>query len=307
MKEDNPDVCILLPTLNEEATIAQLVRDFRSEGFDDILVIDGNSTDRTRELAISEGASVVLQEGKGKGQALQQAFDILENDYIIMADGDGTYLASDVHRVFAPLLEDRADHVIGNRFANYEKGAFTRLNRIGNYLINRLFGFAYGEWLNDILSGYRGFTREAIKSFELNKTGFEIESEITIESVKKDMRIAEVPITYLARSEAAATKLNPLRDGFKIGATIYQLAKVHNPMFYFGIIGIMLLIFGILTGAFVVSEWLRGVTRELMTILTAILILSGFQVLIFGFMSDLIVSLHRDTIRTIRRIEKNKK
>ncbi len=297
---------MLLPTLNEEATIGKLIQEFKEEGFNNIVVIDGNSTDRTREIALSEGSEVILQEGKGKGQALQQAFQIIDNEYIIMADGDGTYLPSDIHNILSPLVEDEADHVIGNRFADYEKGAFTKLNLIGNRLINWLFGLAYGEWLSDILSGYRGFTKEAIKSFDLNKTGFEIESEITIESVKKDFRIVEVPITYLSRDSSAATKLNPLRDGFKIGATIYKLAKVHNPMFYFGIIGSIFLFCGVIAGFFVITEWLRGVTRELMTILTAILILSGFQFLIFGFISDLIVSLHKDTVRSVRKMIKEK-
>jgi dolichol-phosphate mannosyltransferase len=302
----NEDVCVLIPTLNEAATIQQLIRDFKSEGFNNILVIDGHSSDRTRELAKAEGAKVVVQSGKGKGQALQEAFDIIGSDYILMTDGDGTYLAKDSHAMLAPVLKGGVDHVIGNRFANYEPTAFTRLNLIGNKILNKIFGFAYGQWLNDILSGYRAFTRNTIKSIELNKTGFETESEITIESVKKDLKIVEVPITYLARHTKGATKLNPLKDGFKIGVTIYKLAKLHNPLFYFGIIGTIFLIAGGSFGIYVVTEWLGGVTHVPLAILTTLLLIIGFEMLVFGMMSNMIVSLHRELMRTIRLEYKEK-
>ncbi len=303
----NENVCILLPTLNEEATIGPVIRDFRSEGFDNILVIDGNSKDRTREIAEAEGARVIVQTGKGKGQAIKQAFDLIEEDYVVMADGDGTNLAKDVHAVLAPILEGKADHVMGNRLVDYEKGAFTRLNLIGNKIINKLFGLAYGVWLDDILTGYRAFNRKAIKSFDLKKSGFEIESEITIESVKKDLRVVEVPTTYLARHSEGATKLNPLKDGFRIGSTIYKMAKMHNPMFYFGIIGGAFILSGLIVGTYVVIEWFHGVTRIPMTILTTLLIIAGFQMFVFGMLSDLVVSLHRENMRMLRKISELKK
>ncbi|WP_406660512.1 S-layer glycoprotein N-glycosyltransferase AglJ [Methanolobus sp. ZRKC3] len=302
----NENVCILLPTLNEEATIGQVIRDFRSEGFDNILVIDGNSKDQTREIAKAEGARVVVQTGKGKGQAIKQSFDLIEEDYIVMADGDGTNLASDVHTVLSPVLEGKADHVMGNRLVNYEKGAFTRLNLIGNKVINKMFGLAYGLWLNDILTGYRAFNKKAIKSLELKKLGFEIESEMTIESVKKDLRILEVPTTYLARHSEGATKLNPLKDGFRIGATIYKMAKIHNPLFYFGILGGIFIAAGLFTGTFVVVQWFQGVTRIPMAILTTLLILAGFQMFVFGIMSDLMVSIHRENMRFLRKLSEDK-
>lgn len=301
---DKDSVCILIPTLNEEATIRQLIRDFREEGFHNVFIIDGNSSDRTREIAAEEGARVEVQHGKGKGQAVQEAFEMIDSPYVVMIDGDATYLASDINTILEPLVEKRADQVIGNRFANYEKGAFTKLNLLGNQILNKLFGLAYGAWLEDILSGYRGFTHEAIDDFDLNETGFEIETEIAVESVKKEHRIEVVPITYVTRHESGATKLNPLRDGFKIGSTIYRLAKLHNPMFYFGIIGGVFVAAGTILGIYVISEWLQGVTRIPMSVLTALLIISGIQMFIFGMLSDLVVSLHRETMRTLRKKEK---
>ena len=296
------DVCVLIPTLNEETTIGPLIAEFKELGFNNILVIDGNSNDDTATIAKDAGAKVIVQSGKGKGQAVQEAFEAIKDRYVLMIDGDGTYLPSDAPAMVEPLMQGNADHVMGNRFANYEPTAFTKLNLIGNKMLNKLFGFAYGEWLTDILSGYRAFTHEAIKGMELNKTGFEIETEITVELVKNDFRIKEVPITYLSRHSLGKTKLNPLKDGLKIGLTIYKLAKSHNPMFYFGIIGAIFVGIGTVTGIYVVGEWLNSTTHILLAVLTTLMILIGVQLFIFGLIGDLIASLHRETMRTIRNI-----
>jgi dolichol-phosphate mannosyltransferase len=295
------DVCILIPTLNEGATIGQLIEDFNTEGFGNIFVIDGNSSDNTQEIAKKKGARVVAQTGKGKGQAVQDALAMIDDPYVIMIDGDGTYLAKDVHAMLEPLETGRADHVIGNRFADFDPGAFTKLNLIGNKILNKFFSIIYRKNLVDILSGYRGFTNQAIRELELHETGFEIESEIAVDSMKKEHRVEVVPITYRPRPDEGDTKLNPLTDGFGIGSTIYKMAKFHNPMFYFGIIGAILTLCGILLGIYVVSEWMIGITHIPMTILTALLIISGIQMFIFGMLSDLVVSLHRETMRTLRR------
>ncbi|WP_440946763.1 S-layer glycoprotein N-glycosyltransferase AglJ [Methanosarcina sp. T3] len=301
---NSADVCILIPTLNEAATIGELIKDFKKEGFSNIFVIDGNSRDRTAQIAEAEGARVVLQTGRGKGQAMIQAFELIESPYVIMVDGDGTYLAREALSLLEPVLEGRADHVIGNRLEKYSPGAFTKLNLVGNRLINMLFDIAYSVQLRDILSGYRAFTLESIRELELNKTGFEIETEISVECVLKKQRVEEVPITYLPRSKQGATKLNPLKDGIKIGSTIYRLAKVHNPMFYFGIIGFVFILAGLFTGTYVVVEWFNDITHVLLSVLTTLFIIFGLQMFIFGMLSDLIVTLHRQTVSLIQ--EKNR-
>jgi dolichol-phosphate hexosyltransferase len=304
---DSADVCILIPTLNEAATVGQLIKDFRQEGFSNIFVIDGNSKDGTGQIAEAEGARVVMQTGKGKGQAMIQAFGLIESPYVIMVDGDGTYLAREAHSLLKPILEGRADHVIGNRLENYSPGAFTRLNLVGNHLINMFFDIAYEAKLKDILSGYRAFTLESVKELELNKTGFEIETEISVECILKKQRVEEVPITYLPRSEKGATKLNPVKDGFRIGSTIYRLAKTNNPMFYFGIIGSVSILAGLLTGTYVIAQWLEGIDHIPLTILTTLLIIFGLQMFIFGILSDFILTLHRQTIQLIMEMNKQRK
>lgn len=300
------DVCILIPTLNEGKTIGGIVREFKSDGFSNILVIDGHSTDNTVKNAETAGAKVVQQIGKGKGQAVTQAFQIIESKYIVMIDGDGTYLPEEVNKLLEPVASGLADHVIGTRIGNYQKGAFTRLNLFGNWILNKIFGLAYGVWLEDILSGYRAFNHNAIKQIELNRTGFEVETEITVECVKKNLKITEVPITYLSRISGAATKLKPIRDGFRIASTIFLLARMHNPLFYFGVMGGFLTVSGIAIGIYVVVEWSRNITHIPMTILATLLIVTGIQVFILMVVSDLMVSMHRENMHMMSKILREK-
>lgn len=303
---NNEDICILIPTLNEGKTIAGLVREFKSIGYPDILVIDGHSTDDTVSKAQNAGARVVLQSGTGKGQAISQAFHLLSSKYIVMIDGDGTYLPEEINKLLEPVISGQADHVIGNRFTNYQTGAFTGFNLFGNRVLNKIFGFAYGIWLNDILSGYRAFNYNSYKQIELNRTGFEVETEITVECVKKDLKIVEVPITYLARVSGAATKLRPVRDGLRIASTIYLLARTHNPLFYFNLIGGFLTLLGVIVGIYVVDEWIKNVTHVPLTILATLLIVTGILMFIFAILSDLIVSMHRENMHMMRKILKEK-
>jgi dolichol-phosphate mannosyltransferase len=278
------DVCILIPTLNEEETIGEVIDSFLRQGFTNILVIDGNSTDRTREIAKSKGAKVVVQSGKGKGQAVKEAFQLIDSDVVVMIDGDGTYLPEEVHKLLEPIEKGIADHVVGNRLVKFEKGAFTRLNLLGNKILNFFFRLTYGIDLYDILSGYRALRRDVYKNVDLRKLGFEIETELTVETIANGFSILEVPITY--RKRGGKTKLNPLRDGFKIAAAIYSLLRRYSPGRYFYFIGSLLILAGFLAGLYVVYEWFGGITHHLLAILTALLIISGLQIIVFGMMSD---------------------
>lgn len=296
------DVCILIPTLNEEDAIAEVVGEFKAMGFENVLVIDGHSVDDTVELARKAGARVVTQSGKGKGQAVKEAFDLIESDYILMVDGDGTYLPSEVHTLLDPVLKGRYDHVLGNRFGNLQEGALTRLNMAGNRLINRFFRSVYKVPLSDILTGYRALTREGAQRLDLTMIGFEIETEMTIESVKKGLRMTEVPITYRKRASGTETKLNPFKDGAKILITIYRMAKTQSPLFYFGMMGSVFGAIGFVLGLYVVSEWLDGRVEHIpLTILTAILIIVGFQLFLVGVQGDVMASMHREMMRELRR------
>ena len=162
MTEINRDlVCVLIPTLNEKETIGPVIEELKAFGYNNILVADGRSTDGTPEIAEKLGAKVMTQQGKGKGKAMIEAFSIITEPYILMLDGDGTNPPEFADRMVEPLFAGRADHVIGNRLESYEKGALTKLNRFGNDVMNRMFKWAHGAYMTDILSGYRAFTKES--------------------------------------------------------------------------------------------------------------------------------------------------
>lgn len=299
------DVCVLIPTLNEEESIGPVIAEFKSLGFGNILVADGHSADKTVEKARAAGARIFIQSGSGKGQALKEVFEEIEEEFILLIDGDGTYLPSEAFLVLGPVLKGKADHVVGNRLGNVQGGALKRLNMFGNKMINLFFATIYRVHLTDILSGYRAFTREGIQRLDLSTPGFEIESEITIESVKKGLHIIEIPITYRPRPKGTKTKLHPFRDGLKIILTIFRMAKTENPMFYFGLFGSFFGASGFLIGLFVASDWLYWRIEHIpLTILTAILIIVGFQLFLIGIQGDMMASMHREMIREIYRKKK---
>jgi glycosyltransferase (TIGR04182 family) len=301
MKFNKDDVCVLIPTLNESPTIGTVIREFKAAGYNNILVIDGKSTDNTVKTAREAGATVRTQSGKGKGNAIIEAFEVIEQPYIIMLDGDGTYSAKDAEKMLTPLFLG-FDQVIGDRLINAEEGAFSRLNLLGNHMLNLLFKIAHSRDLHDILSGYRAFTRLAIQQMRLSEKGFEIETEISVEAVRNGQRIMVVPVKY-SRRPGTATKLSPLHDGVKIVTTIYRLARVNNPMFYFGMMGLFTSLLGVLTGIYVLLEWLHNIEHIPLTILTVLLIVVGIEIFMFGMISDMLLVFHREIIREIQLLE----
>ena len=301
MKFNKDEVCVLIPTLNEAPTISAVVREFRDLGYNHILVIDGKSSDNTVKIAREAGANVRTQSGSGKGNAIIEAFEIIEQPYILMLDGDGTYSAKDAEKMLTPLFLG-FDQVIGDRLINAEEGAFSRINLFGNHMLNILFKIAHSRDLHDILSGYRAFTNLAIHQMNLKEKGFEIETEISVEAVRNGQRIMVVPIRYLSRP-GTATKLSPFHDGIKIVSTIYRLARVNNPMFYFGMMGVFTSILGILVGIYVMLEWFQNIEHIPLTILTVLLIVVGIEIFMFGMISDMLLVFHREIVREIQLLQ----
>jgi dolichol-phosphate hexosyltransferase len=302
MKFNKDEVCILIPTLNEAPTIGGIVREFKDLGYNHILIIDAKSADNTVKNAREAGATVRTQSGKGKGNAIIEAFEVIEQPYILMLDGDGTYSAKDAEKMLTPLFLG-FDQVIGDRLINAEEGAFSRINLFGNHMLNILFKIAHSRDLHDILSGYRAFTRLAIHQMHLKEKGFEIETEISVEAVRNGQRIMVVPIRYSSRP-GTATKLSPFHDGIKIVSTIYRLARVNNPMFYFGMMGVFTTILGLLVGVYVLLEWFRNIEHIPLTILTVLLIVVGIEIFMFGMISDMLLVFHREIIREIQLLQK---
>lgn len=243
------DVCVLVPTYNEASTIEAVVRGFRDQGFDDVLVMDGGSEDDTRERARAAGARVETQRGEGKGQAVRESLEYIHRPVVLMIDGDMTYRPDQADRLLEPIAEGRAEHVIGNRFGDLKPGAMTRLNRVGNYLMNRSFAWIHGSAFDDILTGYRAFTRESLERFSLTADGFGIETEMSGQCVEHDIDVAVVPITYQPRPDDSETNLHPIFDGGRIFWWIYRLSRRTNPRFYFGFLALVALVAVGLLGA----------------------------------------------------------
>ncbi|MGQ4554967.1 S-layer glycoprotein N-glycosyltransferase AglJ [Halobellus sp. GM3] len=298
---DYDDVCVLVPTYNEAETIGRVVDDFRRAGFDDVLVVDGGSDDGTDDIAAEHGARVVYQSGSGKGQAVREGVEAhVDREYVLMLDGDATYRVEDADAMLTPLLEGDAAHVIGNRFADLRDGAMTRFNQLGNRMINRGFALVHGERFRDILSGYRAFTRESFLRMALTSDGFGIETEMAVECVKRNVETAVVPITYLPRPSGSDTNLRPVRDGGIIFLELYRRAKTNNPLFYFGSLGVLSTVTGLLIAVYVVVEWITaGISHEVLAVVSGFGVIVGVQLLMFGVLADLILSLHRDTLRKI--------
>jgi glycosyltransferase (TIGR04182 family) len=297
------DVCVLVPTYEEAETIADVVEGFRAAGFDSVLVIDGGSTDGTRELAREAGARVVEQTGSGKGQAVREALGLVEREFVLMADGDGTYRTDQAERMVEPLLSGEADHVIGNRFADMQPGAMSRLNRIGNRVINRVFRAVHGRGFGDILSGYRAFSRESVERFVLTADGFGIETELAVECAKHGVETTVVPITYEARPDESETNLRPFRDGAVIILTLYQMTKTNNPLFYFGSVGLVSTLVGVVLAVYVAVEWVtQSISHEVIAVVAGVAVLFGVQLVMFGVLSDLIVTVNREQTRQFERL-----
>ncbi|MFC7069349.1 S-layer glycoprotein N-glycosyltransferase AglJ [Halobaculum lipolyticum] len=299
------DVCVLLPTYDEAATVADVVSDFRRHGFEDVLVIDGGSTDETRTLASEAGARVEIQSGTGKGQAVREAVaEHVDAPYVLMADADGTYEAADAEAMLDPLRDGTAEHVIGDRFANMHEDAMTGLNRVGNTVFNSLFGLIHGASYGDILSGYRAFTVESFRRLRLTADGFGIETEMAVECARHGVRTTVVPITYLPRPDGSDTNLHPFKDGGIILMAIYRQAKTSNPLFYFGSAGGVSGLAGTALAAYVAYDWFaNGISHNVLAIVAGVGVILGVQLLIFGVLSDLLVTLHAETLDRVERLE----
>ena len=298
------DVCILLPALNEAETITDVITSYQAAGFTNILVIDGGSSDETPTLAEEAGARVITQTGSGKGQAVRQAVGRIDAPYVLMVDADMTYRAADAEAMLEPLLDGEADHVIGDRFADMQSGAMTTLNKIGNRIFNGIFRAIYGENHADILSGYRAFTTDSFERLTLTADGFGIETEMAIQCAKHEIETAVVPITYRPRPDGSATNLHPVKDGSIILLELYRNAKTNNPLFYFGSVGLGSTTVGVVMLVFVLWRWLTlNITHELIAIGGVAMLLLGVQLLIFGFLADMIQSLHREQRDRIDRLD----
>jgi len=201
-------VAVLLPCFNEAAAVATVVADFRKAlPGATIYVYDNNSTDRTAELARAAGAVVRSERRQGKGHVVRRMFADIDADIYVLADGDATYDAASAPRLIARLVEDHLDMVVGLR-VDQAAAAYRKGHRTGNWMLTQFLASVFGRAFNDILSGYRVFSRRFIKSFPVLSDGFEIETELSVHALELALPVAEIETPYYARPEGSFSKLN---------------------------------------------------------------------------------------------------
>ena len=209
------DLTVILPAHNEELTIVATIEDIRlNMPIASILVADNCSTDRTRELAIKSGVSVITVDRKGKGNAVRAMMAVVKSPYLIMIDSDYTYPAKYIPKIVLNL-SNGADVVMGYRQV-VENRALTPINKFGNKALSLLASILYGKYVHDVCTGMWGFRREALKKMSLTSEGFTLEADLFANAVRTKSRIVQIPIYYRARVDGSMTKLK-VQDGVKIG------------------------------------------------------------------------------------------
>ncbi len=275
----NRRIAVLVPCFNEAQTIAKVVGDFRRELSEaEIMVFDNNSTDGSAALAESAGAIVrpVLQQGKGN--VVRKMFRDVDADIYVMVDGDDTYPAEKVRDLIAPIADGRADMVAGDRLSTtYMTENKRPFHGFGNRLVCSLIRLFWGRRVNDVMTGYRAFSWRFVKNCPVVSDGFEIETEMTLHALDKRFDIVEVPIAYRDRPAGSVSKLNTLRDGFRVLLMIFNLLRFYRPMQFFGGLGLVSVILGVVFAAPVFVEYFRtGLVPRFPTLIFSVfLVLSG--------------------------------
>ena len=233
-------IAVLVPCFNEEATVGEVVRAFKSALPDaTVYVYDNNSTDRTVGLARAAGAVVRSETHQGKGYVVRRMFADIDADIYVLADGDATYDAPSAPAMIARLIDERLDMVLGAR-VDRDEAAYRAGHRTGNRLLTGFVRHIFGQSFSDMLSGYRVFSRRFVKSFPVLTGGFEIETELTIHALELELPVAEVNTPYYSRPEGSTSKLNTWPDGLRILFTIFQIYRAERPLPFFSAIAVAL-------------------------------------------------------------------
>jgi glycosyltransferase involved in cell wall biosynthesis len=263
---------VLIPCYNEQATIAQVIADFRRALPDATLhVFDNNSNDGSGAIALAAGATVHRVPAHGKGEVVRAMFRAVDADLFVMVDGDATYPADRVHDLIRPIREQRADMVVGTRLKEYGAESFRPMHMIGNNLVLRVINAFFGARLTDAMSGYRAFSRRFVKTMPVLSHGFEIETEMTLHALEHRLPVVEVGVAYGERPAGSASKLHTYRDGLRVLGAIFRLYKDYRPMAFFGLLGLAFLALGAAAGVLVTIEFLEvgrvvGVARAVLAV-----------------------------------------
>ena len=235
-------IAVLIPCYNESKTIEKVVLDFKKALPEAVIyVYDNNSSDGTDEIAKKAGAIVRYEYQQGKGNVIRRMFRDIDAECYIMADGDDTYPADNAREMVNLVLDKQVDMVVGDRLSStYFQENKRPFHNFGNSIVRKSINVLFHNDIKDIMTGYRAFSYEFVKTFPVLSKGFEIETEMSIHAVDKNMYVENVVIDYRDRPEGSESKLNTYSDGFKVLKTIARLYRTYNPMGFFGFIAFLL-------------------------------------------------------------------
>ncbi|RJP94884.1 MAG: glycosyltransferase [Desulfobacteraceae bacterium] len=252
------NMAVIIPCYNEEITIKQVINKFQlilPEA--KVYVFDNNSADKTGEIAKTSGATVIREKRQGKGFVVQSMFKKVNADIYIMVDGDDTYDVSNIEEMISLISRDEADMVVGNRLKTYSGKSFRPFHAFGNKLVRFLINKLFQVNLKDIMSGFRVMSSDFVKNINITSGGFEVETEMTIKTLKYGYVIKEVDIHYGERPEGSYSKLSTISDGLLVLKTIFIIFKDFKPLLFFTAVSGILLLISLLSGSVVILEFLE--------------------------------------------------
>lgn len=237
-------IAVLIPCYNESKTIAKVVHDFKTALPEAVVyVYDNNSTDHSDELARQAGAVVRYEHLQGKGNVVRRMFQEVDAHCYIMADGDDTYPAEFAPEMVSKVLDRQADMVVGDRLSStYFSENKRPFHNFGNSLVRKSINLLFRSKIMDIMTGYRAFSYRFAKTFPVLSKGFEIETEMSIHAVQKNLSVDNVVITYRDRPEGSVSKLNTYSDGMRVLGTIFRLFRIYKPFPFFGAFALILFV-----------------------------------------------------------------
>lgn len=290
-------IAVLIPCFNEEKTIGRVVKDFKKNLPNaKIYVYDNNSTDNTVSIAKKAGAITKYEYRQGKGNVVRKMFYDIDAECYILVDGDDTYSAKHAKEMTDYILSGNYDMVIGDRLSlDYFKENKRMFHGFGNKLVRKLINTIFKSNVNDIMTGYRAFSYRFVKTFPIISKGFEIETEMTIHALDKNISIKEIPINYKDRPLGSESKLNTFKDGIKVLKTILNLFIEYKPLIFFTIISLLFMIVSIIMAIPVFSEYIKTglVPRFPTLIVSGFLLMIAMLLFMCGIILDIVIKKHR--------------
>lgn len=293
----NKKIAVLIPCYNEAKTIEKVVKDYKEVLKEaDIYVYDNNSTDGTDLIAEKAGAIVKHEYKQGKGNVIRTMLRDIDADCYLMIDGDDTYPSKNAREMCNYVLNGQADMVIGDRLSStYFKENKRKFHNFGNKLVRYLINLIFKSNIKDIMTGYRAFSYDFVKTFPVLSKGFEIETEMTIHALDKNFLLKEIPVEYRDRPQGSVSKLDTFSDGYKVLKTITRLFKEYKPLIFFGIISLLLFSISMVFMIPVFVEYFqtRLVPRFPTLIFSGFLLMISIMMLVCGIILEVLVKKHR--------------